>query len=69
MTLKHVKKVEYKFEIAARTLCLSVSLKYSREYEWTLGGGPLERNVYQLYTHSCESSKSLEGNRGRDRVR
>ena len=29
----------------------------------------LERNVYGLYTHYCESSISLEGDRGKDRVR
>ena len=32
-----------------------------------LGGGPLERNVCYLYTHYCKSSKSLKGDRGRDR--
>ena len=36
-------------------------LTYSREYEGTLGGGLLERNVFQLYIRYCESSKSLEG--------
>ena len=33
------------------------------------GGDPLERNVCLLYIHYCESSKSLEGDRERDRVR
>ena len=33
-----------------------------------LGGGPLERNVCKLYTRYCESSKSLEGGCGMDRV-
>ena len=32
-------------EIAARTLCLSVILTYSRECEWTICSGPLERNI------------------------
>ena len=47
-----------KFKIAAGML-------YSRECEWTLGCGPLERNICYLYTHHCESSKSLEGDRGK----
>ena len=33
-----------------------------------LGSGPLERNVFQLYTRYCESSKSLEGYCGMGRV-
>ena len=44
--------------------------EYSRECKGTLGGGPLERNVCLLYTRYCycESSKSLEGDCGMDRV-
>ena len=38
----NIKKVERKFEIAART---QVSLTYSREWERMLGGGPLGKNV------------------------
>ena len=34
-----------------------------------LGGDPLERTVCELYTRYCEYSKSLEDDRGRDRVR
>ena len=46
------------------------SFNYSRECEWTLGGGPLEkeRNVCLWYTHYCESSKSMEGDHDKDRV-
>ena len=39
-----------------------------RECEGTLGGGPLVRNVCLLYTRYCESSKSLEGDCGMDKV-
>ena len=56
--------VESKIEIA-----VSVSSDLFYGCVWTLGGGPLERNVCQLYTRYCESSKSLEGDCGRDRVR
>ena len=41
----------------AREECLLTV--HVRECEWTLGGGPLERNVCPLYIHYCESSKSL----------
>ena len=34
-----------------------------------LGSRPLERNFCELYTHYCESSKSPECDRGKDRVR
>ena len=40
-----VKKVEHTFKIASRMLSLSASLTYSRESEWTLGSGLLERTV------------------------
>ena len=64
-----VKEVECKFVIAARTLCLRVSSDiYSRECNGTLGIGLLERNICLLYTHYCETSKSLEGDCGMDRV-
>ena len=41
-------------------------MTYSRESKGTLGGDPLVRNV--LYTCYCESSKSLEGDCGMDKV-
>ena len=34
-----------------------------------LGGGPLGKNIWYLHTHYSESSESLEGDHGRDRVR
>ena len=40
--------MESKFEIAARTL-------YSRECEWTLGGGPVREECLLTCTHYCES--------------
>ena len=43
-------------------------MTYSRESEGTNGGGPLVRNVCKLYTCYCESSKSLEGDCGMDKV-
>ena len=59
--------MERKFEITAGTVCSSVSFDLYR-CEWTLVGDLLERNVCYLYTHYCESSKSLEGDRSRNRV-
>ena len=35
----------------------------------TLGGGQLGNKICHLYTHYGESSESLEGDHGRDRVR
>ena len=43
-------------------------MTYSRECEGMLGGGSLVRNVFYLYTCYCESSKSLEGDCGMDKV-
>ena len=34
----------------------------------TLGGGQLGNKICHLYTHYGESSESLEGDHGRDRV-
>ena len=49
-------------------MCTHEFMTCSRECEGTLGGGPLVRNVFQLYTCYCESSKSLEGDCGMDEV-
>ena len=49
-------------------LCLLVSFDNSRECEGTLGGGPLERKVCELYS-GIVSLLNLEVDCGRDRVR
>ena len=56
--------MEHKFDAARMFKCEFDLFTYSIESEWTLGSGPLERNVRELYTHYCGSSKSLEGDHG-----
>ena len=43
-------------------------MTYSEECEGMLDDGLLEMSIYYLYTCYYESSKSLEGNFGMDRV-
>ena len=45
MPLIRLKNLERKFEIAARTLCLSVSFDLFKRMQVDASSGPLERNV------------------------
>ena len=35
---------------------------------WMLGSGPFERSVCELYSCYCDSSKSMEGDHGKNRL-